>query len=307
MKGRTKTTKEFIKEAKVIHGDKYDYSLVVYTRLIDKVKISCPIHGLYEQTPKAHLKRTGCPKCSKLNSLKNLKDFKTTNQFINEAREIHGDKYDYSLVEYKRCNKKIKIKCLVHGIFEQQPQSHIHLKQGCPVCGEINRRKSNTITTEEFIEKSKNLFGNKYDYSLVKYTHNTQKVKIICPIHGMYQQSPSAHLNSMTGCTKCGKELSHVGINEMKYFQPWIKLLFPETKFQHEFSGLPYIVDAFIPSLNLVVEYDENGHKYKKDYDQQRQAIIEDMCGVEFYRIKDKTFLNKKEIYTNYLKSKNST
>lgn len=122
------TTEEFTKRAKQIHGDKYDYSLVDYKNARTKVKIICPEHGEFEQTPTAHLNNNqGCKKCyDKKQSL-------TTEQFIEKAKIIHGDKYDYSLVDYKNGKTKVKIICPNHGMFEQQPRAHLDV-QGCPKC-----------------------------------------------------------------------------------------------------------------------------------------------------------------------------
>ena len=97
---RTITTEDFIKKAKAVHGDKYDYSLVEYKNSRIKVKIICPIHGIFEQAPGNHLLGAGCPDCSG-------RKRSTTEEFIQRARAIHGDKYDYSLVDYK--NNKTKI------------------------------------------------------------------------------------------------------------------------------------------------------------------------------------------------------
>ena len=120
-------------------------------------------------------------------------------EFIQKAKLIHGDKYDYSLVLYINSQIKVKIICKEHGVFEQLPNNHICREQGCPVCS-CNKKSS----TEEFIKKSKNIHGDKYDYSLVKYTGFKNKIKIICPIHGILEVSPG-NLYGQGCCKKCGK------------------------------------------------------------------------------------------------------
>lgn len=97
------TTKEFIKKAIEIHGNKYGYSEVVYFNAKTLIKIFCPIHGYFEQIPNIHLTGHGCPKCKGFN--------RTTEEFIEKARATHGDKYDYSLVAYKNAKTKIIITC----------------------------------------------------------------------------------------------------------------------------------------------------------------------------------------------------
>jgi hypothetical protein len=121
--------------------------------------------------------------------------------FIINSKLIHGDKYDYTLVEFNRYGNKVKIICPEHGIFEQLPQKHIGRKQGCPNCS-ITKK----ITNEKFIEKSKLIHGDKYDYSLCNYKNAKTKVKIICKIHGIFEQISSSHTDQKTGCPICSKK-----------------------------------------------------------------------------------------------------
>ena len=137
--GKHITTEEFIKRAKKIHGDKYDYSLVEYKNYDIKIKIICPIHGEFEQTPRCHI-NSECFHCYI------SKRIKGTEIFIEEAKKIHGDKYDYSLVDYKNRFTTIKIICEKHGIFEQIP--YAHLKGSiCYKCYAKNKCEN----TEDFI------------------------------------------------------------------------------------------------------------------------------------------------------------
>ena len=120
-------------------------------------------------------------------------------KFIKKAKEIHGDKYDYSKVEYKNSNTKVCIICPEHGEFWQLPYHHLH-GCGCSKC----RSKKMTLTTEEFIERAKEIHGDKYDYSKTEYVDNKTKICIICPIHGEFWQIPLNHLQNK-GCPYCGK------------------------------------------------------------------------------------------------------
>ena len=123
-----KTNYDFIKKCKETHNDKYDYSLVEYKNANSIINIICPIHGIFKQKANNHLNlKHGCSLCSE-----NKKhDIQT---FIKKCKETHNDKYDYSLVEYKNANTKVKIICNEHDIFEQTPNAHINQKQGCPYC-----------------------------------------------------------------------------------------------------------------------------------------------------------------------------
>ena len=129
--GKYLTQKEFIIKANKVHNNKYDYSKSIYINSYSKIKIICPIHGIFEQRCNAHLNGRGCSKCGKISSVKNRTW--TTKEFIIKADKIHNSKYDYSLVNYTTIHKKVKIICPVHGIFSQDP--HTHLKGcGCPKC-----------------------------------------------------------------------------------------------------------------------------------------------------------------------------
>ena len=113
------------------HGNKYDYSKVEYINAITKVIIICPEHGEFLQTPHAHLKGQGCPQCAKISRIKQKTS--NTNNFIEKAKKIHGDKYDYSKVKYKLQNEKVTIICPEHGEFLQTPHNHLS-GYGCPEC-----------------------------------------------------------------------------------------------------------------------------------------------------------------------------
>ena len=120
----------------------------------------------------------------------------TTQEFINRARAVHGDKYGYAFSVYQSSREKVMIHCPDHGIFEQSPNSHFSGK-GCPVCS--GKKKH---TNESFIEKAKAVHGDRYDYSLVEYKNNNEKVTIVCTEHGEFEQKPNHHLSGK-GCPGC--------------------------------------------------------------------------------------------------------
>ena len=186
----------FINKAKKIHGNKYDYSKVEYINSQTKVCIICPKHGEFWQIPNDHLKGFGCSSCSGLKK-------HTKESFIEKAKEVHGDKYDYSKVEYINSKTKVCIICPKHGEFWQKPNSHISNKQGCIKCFEEKRGYEIKYNLEIFIKKAKEVHGDKYDYSKVKYINSQTKVCIICPKHGEFWQTPREHLQGFN-CQKCG-------------------------------------------------------------------------------------------------------
>lgn len=121
----------------------------------------------------------------------------TTKEFIQKAIEIHGNKYDYSKVEYKNNKTKVCIICPKHGEFWQIPNSHLNGSK-CPKCS------GKFLDKEYFIEKANKIHNNKYDYSKLVYLGNKTKVEIICSIHGSFWQTPNDHLDHC-GCPECRK------------------------------------------------------------------------------------------------------
>jgi len=191
------TTEIFIKQAKSIHGNKYDYSLTNYTNNRIKIKIICNEHGIFEQTPNNHLAGSGCYMCSKYNKFNKIT---TTEEFIKQAKLVHENKYDYSLVNYINFKTKVEIICRTHGVFKQTSYHHIK-GYGCSKCS-----KNYSYSTEDFIQKSNIIHNNKYDYSLTNYINSNSKVKIICPIHGEFEQLSCSHLKGK-GCKLCGNNI----------------------------------------------------------------------------------------------------
>ena len=152
---------------------------------------------------------------------------KTNYEFIEEIKKIHGDEYDYSLVEYNGAYSIIKIICPEHGVFEQLARTHL-FGSGCYLC------KIGTKNTESFIKKAKKMHGDRYDYSLAEYNSSYSKVKIICSVHGIFEQSPSSHIQGR-GCPTCKKEnlLYYVKQREMKFYDFENKAKF---KFSNKYS-----------------------------------------------------------------------
>lgn len=125
----------------------------------------------------------------------------TTEEFIKKAREVHGDKYDYSKVEFVNSKEKVTIICLEHGEFKQTPQKHLS-GQGCIKCHRVSIAKRYSLGTEKFIEKATAIHNGFYDYSMVEYVNSHTHVQIICPIHGAFPQDPASHLRGH-GCPFC--------------------------------------------------------------------------------------------------------
>ena len=232
----TKTTEQFISEAKEVWGDKYDYSLSEYTGALNKVKII--YDGIvFEQVAISHLRKLAPEEKM------NLEFFKK------KSRDKWGDKYDYSLVEYVDCKSKVKI--LYNGVvYEQTPSGHLNYSPE-------NIRLSIRKTTEQFIEESSRVHGFKYNYDKTEYQKNQIKVIITCPIHGDFKQNPLSHVQGM-GCSNCNE--SHGEKEVSKFLKKWNinfdrQKKFPDCRNKFE---LPF--DFYIPSMRTCIEFDGKQH-----------------------------------------------
>jgi hypothetical protein len=250
-------TEKFIERANQIHNGKYDYSLVKYIDGSTPVEIICPIHGVFLQKPLIHTNLAGgCQKCSG--------NKKGDNQsFIENSKEIHGDKYDYSLVNYRGSHTKVKIVCPVHGEFEQTPTAHIGQKQGCPDCGRMNISKKLTLSRDNFINMANKVHNNKFDYSHMEYVNRKTPVKILCPNHGEFFQQPKHHLKG-GGCPICQesrgeKYLSALLTNFGIKFGRQKKFIdCTNNQIGRQCRRLPF--DFYLPKYNTVIEYDGIQH-----------------------------------------------
>lgn len=143
------TKEDFVLKSRQVHGDKYDYTHTIYEKSTKKVKIRCPKHGIFEQVASSHMYGCGCPKCNK-----GIKyDIKS---FIERAREVHGDYYDYTKVEYVNAKVPVEIICPRHGSFFQTPDAHDR-GCGCPQC------KSSKL--EDIVIQNLNKFNIPYIYN----------------------------------------------------------------------------------------------------------------------------------------------
>lgn len=242
-------TEEFIKKAKDVHGDKYDYTKANYIDCNTKVCIICPEHGEFWQSPRCHLRGRGCSLCSKNKKL-------TTEEFIKKSRKIHGDKYDYSKVNYVNNHTKVCIICPEHGEFWQKPMSHLE-GHGCVKCYAQDCADRFSFTTEEFIEKARVIHGDKYDYSKVKYVNSYTKVCIICPKHGEFWQEPHWHLKG-GGCPVCKESKLEL---EIRNFLIKHNIEFEEQK---TFNWLKHksnlYIDFYLPKYNVAIECQGRQH-----------------------------------------------
>lgn len=247
------TFQEFVERARKKHGDKYAYVAEKFSGSRNKMAIICPIHGEFIQNAHDHLEGCGCPKCGRIKIASDLR--LDTKEFIKRAKDVHGDKYDYSKVQYKSAADPVCIICPKHGEFWQAPSNHVRQKQGCPICRNEKLSQLRMKTTDQFIADAKEVHGDRYDYSKVEYKGTHIPVIIGCSEHGDFKQIPCDHLNGR-GCPKCGMQF---GITEQKV-ENQLRGVFDTVvcqyrpKFLHgRTSSLS--LDFYLPDYNAAVEY----------------------------------------------------
>ena len=251
---------EFINKCKNKWGDKFSYENTNFIDYNTPIKVNCKIHGEFEVLPKHFLydSKFGCKQCSVDYYRKSLNDF------INEANITHNYKYDYSKFEY--INNKISstIICPIHGEFKMSANSHLR-GQGCPKCGIISTSEKLRDNKEIFIEKSKKIHKDKFDYSLVKYVNNHTKVTLKCNICGaIFEVTPCNNITKKSGCPKCSNIISRWE-TEIKDF-----IINNDVEIEHNNRKIldGKEIDILIPSFNIGIECDGiiyHSELYNKD------------------------------------------
>lgn len=283
---------EYIKRAKEIHGNKYSYNKNGFKNIMTKIEIVCPTHGSFYQTLNAHINnKQGCQKC--YNESKIGKYKLTTEEFIKKAKEIHGDKYDYSNTVYNGMKKKTNIVCPKHGEFWQVAYDHLR-GFNCEKC----KYENNTDTKEQFILKARQIHGWKYDYSKVEYVNNHTKVCIICSEHGEFWIEPSHHLMYM-GCPKCSIKRLEKEV-ENSFIENNINYVWQANYKMFEWLGRQSL-DFYLPDYNIAIEC-QGGQHFKpvelfggeKQFEEQIERDIRKKMLCEQHNVKLIYFTHEK-------------
>lgn len=277
------TTERFIVAANQVHGDRYLYNQSVYVDKHTPIRIICAIHGEFEMTMHSHVHRKcGCKQCGDDQKRQSIY---TIDQLVEAANIIHNNKYDYSQVAFEHntsMKTKVNIVCPHHGVFKQTLSSHIYNKRGCPSCGYENatdkRQRTLTKKVDQFINDARKIHGEVYDYAEATYVNSHTKLYIRCLQHGPFAVTPIKHLYDKQGCPVCGLSKGELAIHQ------WLVSHNIQFNSQHAYTGctgesgraLPF--DFWIPTLNLLIEYDGEHHyrsiRYSdassSDYVQQR-------------------------------------
>ena len=191
------TKDDFISKSEATHGvGAYGYDKVpsIFGSK-EKIEILCHKHGYFLQRASAHYcQKQGCPHCAKEHLWDKRKDERiTTEKFIERATSLWGDKYNYDFVDCNNARDTIKIICRKHGVFEKQVWNHLN-GQGCPICAKETFSQKKRLGREEIIRRCNEVHKNKYIYSLVTAEKVTDKIKIICPEHGLFEQFAFQHI-----------------------------------------------------------------------------------------------------------------
>lgn len=187
-----------IKKIEHVHGDKYHRDQIRVIEGTRKIQLTCQKHGNFEIRLDHLLNGSGCQHCSKIEKAKRIKESEAL-AFPLKAKDVHGDRYDYSKVEYQDHMTRVIIICKKHGEFTQAPRKHIE-GSGCQKCGV--EQQENKINTEIFIDRSKKIHGDKYKYEQAVFINSKTKIKVQCELHGIFEILPHNHMKGV-GCKKC--------------------------------------------------------------------------------------------------------
>ena len=200
-----RTEAELIVDFNAVHNNRYSYDDMGYSRMRNKIKIKCHDHGYFMQLPSAHLRGSGCQKCQ---------GRKTQNEIIKDFVSVHGFRYLYDCVSFESVDKKVKIKCRVHGMFEQTPYHHAK-GMGCVMCGYVKQSRTATKNLREFVLLARSKHGDRYDYSGSICKGMQNKINIKCKIHGDFYQNANSHVRGC-GCPTCADDVKF-GFNRSAY------------------------------------------------------------------------------------------
>lgn len=296
-----KSFEDFQKEVLEYHKGKITVSEENYKGLQKDIVFTCELHGEQKINHAYNLLRgIGCPVCVRESMVRSLT--KSHIKFVEEARAVHGDLYEYHNV-YEGSHNHLKITCKKHGEFLQISQNHLN-GQGCPKCS--SERLS--VLLKNDIEDMKNRMNEthygKYDYSnFVEYYNNRQKIDIICPKHGVFSQQVTAHINGQ-GCPKCANKITKpvseiqrylealgcsVLLNDRTILKQWnleLDIVIEDKKIAIEYHGLFFHKEGLIEGLSTGKNKDY--HLNKTKYANQ--------VGYKLIQIFEDEWLNNKEL-----------
>jgi hypothetical protein len=196
------TTESYIETVKKIHGERYDYSKVIYRGALKEITILCRFcNREFNQKASSHLKH-GCTYCGQ-------HYFRTKDDLIREATEKFGDQFIYDKVEFKKLTDVITIGCKkCNKYFQKSVRDFLRTVHGCVNCNPARR-----VTSDMFIEIAQNIHGDKYEYSDCGYLSMSDDVKIFCfACNEYFIQRASAHTSQKQGCMNCSIKIRGISL-----------------------------------------------------------------------------------------------
>lgn len=267
------TLDKFIEKSNLNHNFKFDYSLCKYINSSTKVTVTCKKHGHWDVLANDHMNKSyGCPTCG-IESRTNKRKL-TLEHVVKQAKEKHGDRYDYSnMKSYTNSKQNMIVRCKIHDeLFYPTVSNHIGSKEsGCPLCANISNGESCAKPIEEFIKESITIHGDaKYDYSTLNYTRVSATASMHCNKHGLFHFSPNRHLNGIECCKLCSTKGSYAEKEIAKY----ILSIFGED-FTIELNTKPVYnpytkghleLDMIFIEAGLAIEYNGHQHYHEDSY-----------------------------------------
>lgn len=290
---KLKTKSDFINDAIKKHGQKYDYSKVMYINNTTKVEIVCPQHGSFWITPASHSSTgRGCSKCK--GGIQ-----RTQEEFLKLAKQKFPE-FDYSRVSYINSFKKVEIICSQHGSFFITPVRFLHdTPHACQKCA---KQKNHDILSERgsieiFIQNALKVHGNKYDYSKSTYVGSCKKISIICPTHGEFYMVANNHTSKGYDCPRC----SNNGVSKKeKEIVDWIRTIYSGKIIENTREIIsPKELDIYLPEKNFAIEY--NGLYWHSGDRVDKKAHLNKTLeckqkGIKLFHIFSDEWINKKDI-----------
>ena len=265
---------DIIDDFNIVHDNKYIYPVKEFETMRTLIDIICPIHGIFQQIPKSHIKGHGCSKCGIETTRIKLSGIQK--EYIDKVSKLHNYYYNYDKVNYVNRHKKIIVTCPKHRDFEISPNHHLYGK-GCRTCYYEKLSLLFRDTKEFFVEKANKIHKNKYLYP-GDYKNNMTDIKISCPTHGDFYQTPGNHLAGK-GCKRCKESIGEKVINDF--------LKEHDIPFKREYvlKGYLYRYDFFLPRYNTLIEFHGQQHfKEEKHWGGKKalkKSIRRDLIKVE--------------------------
>lgn len=219
--------------------------------VVDKIRVTCPVHGYFMASPHHMLKGKGCPECGKIKSATSRHYGKQG--FVELSEKVHGKQYDYSSSVYLGAQAPVDIVCRRHGKFTQVAQAHYLMGQGCPSCGVEKRATLRRIPFSEFVARATPVHGNAYTYDETGYTGVNREVSILCSKHGEFKQRGADHLDGH-GCPKCSTNKNSRPQEEIAAYLQDLGLDVV-TNYKYDPDNHKKEIDIYVPEMRFGIEY----------------------------------------------------